>query len=86
MKNLIWDESCEEEKVRLHKLLLDWMNNTRDPFRGYQWEYRPWRKGLQPPAWGYTGYTRQRENEEYEPRQLDYGTGLPMKEASRLKG
>lgn len=86
MKNLIWEESCEEEKVRLHKLLLDWMNNTRDPFRGYQWEYRPWRKGLPGPTWGYTGYTRQRENEEYEPRQLDYGTGLPMKEASRPKG
>ncbi len=27
----------------------------------------------------------QRENEEYEPRQLDYDTGLPMKEAVRKK-
>ena len=26
-----------------------------------------------------------RENEEYEPRQLDYDTGLPMKEAVRNK-
>jgi len=29
--------------------------------------------------------TRQRENEEYEPRQLDYDTGLAMKEATRNK-
>ncbi len=29
---------------------------------------------------------RQRENEEYEPRQLDYGTGLPMTSAVRKKG
>ena len=31
------------------------------------------------------GYTRQRENEEYEPRQLDYDTGLPMITAVRKK-
>ena len=29
--------------------------------------------------------TRQRENEEYEPRQLDYDTGLPMTESVRKK-
>ena len=33
----------------------------------------------------YTGMTRQRENEEYEPRQLDYDTGLPMTQAVRAK-
>ena len=85
MKNLIRDETYDEEKVRLHRLLLDWMNTTRDPFRGYQWEHRPWRKNLEEPTWRYTGYTRQRENEEYEPRQLDYCTGLPMEEAVRRK-
>lgn len=85
MKNLIWDESCDQEKVRLHQLLLDWMNLTRDPFRGYQWKFRPWRKNLENPTWDCDGYTRQRENEEYEPRQLDYSTGLPMKEAVRHK-
>ena len=36
-------------------------------------------------TWDYTGLTRQRENEEYEPRQLDYNTGLEMKEATRAK-
>ena len=33
----------------------------------------------------YTGWTRQRENEEYEPRQLDYETGLVMTNAQRPK-
>ena len=45
---------------------------------------RPWRKNVTP-DWNNGGYTRQRENEEYEPRQLDYDTGLPMKEAVRNK-
>ena len=37
------------------------------------------------PDWNNGGYTRQRENEEYEPRQLDYDTGLPMEKAVRNK-
>ncbi len=69
----------------LHDRLLDWMNRTRDPFRGYYWERRPWRANARPATWDYTGMTRQRENEEYEPRQLDYDTGLPMHEAVRSK-
>lgn len=86
MHNLIFDDSCYEEKKRLHESLLDWMNRTRDPYRGYQWERRPWRKDAGEASWAVSGYTRQRENEEYEPRQLDYDTGLPMKEATRIKG
>lgn len=69
----------------LHDRLLDWMNRTRDPFRGYYWERRPWRTDAREATWAYTGYTRQRENEEYEPRQLDYDTGLEMVEAHRIK-
>ena len=53
--------------------------------RGYYWERRPWRTDARPATWAYTGFTRQRENEEYEPRQLDYNTGMPMKEAVRKK-
>lgn len=85
MKNLI--ESAEHTKIRdgLHDKMLDWMNKTRDPFRGYYWERRPWRADAQAATWAYTGWTRQRENEEYEPRQMDYDTGLPMKEATRKK-
>lgn len=85
MHNLIADESCYEEKKRLHDALLDWMNRTRDPYRGYRWERRAWRRDASEATWDYTGYTRQRENEEYEPRQLDYTTGLPMQEAVRMK-
>lgn len=71
---------------RLHDALLAWMNRTRDPFRGYYWERRPWRTDAAVPTWCYTGMTRQREEDEaYEPRQLDYKTGLPMDKATRHK-
>lgn len=60
------------------------MNATRDLYRGYQWSLRPWNKNFTP-SWDNEGFTRQRENEEYEPRQLDYDTGLPIKEAVRSK-
>jgi uncharacterized sulfatase len=82
--NLINNEECSGVRNKLHDELLDTMNRTRDLFRGYQWAARPWRTDRQP-AWDNDGYTRQRENEEYEKRQMDYDTGLPMKEAVRAK-
>lgn len=82
--NLINDEAYAQVRDDLHDRLLEHMNQTRDMYRGYQWAARPWRKDKQP-TWINDGYTRQRENEEYEPRQLDYDTGMPMKEASRKK-
>jgi uncharacterized sulfatase len=85
MTNLIDEESRKNQRDRLHDALLDWMNRTRDPFRGYYWERRPWRKDARKATWDYTAMTRQRENEEYEPRQLDYDTGLEMAEAVRPK-
>lgn len=78
MHNLICSKEHEEIRNKLHDMVLDWMNRTRDPFRGYYWERRPWRTDVRPATWSYTGMTRQRENEEYEPRQLDYATGLEM--------
>lgn len=84
MENLIDDESYLDVIKELHRLLIAHMNDTRDLYRGYQWSMRPWNKGFKP-GWDNEGYTRQRENEEYEPRQLDYDTGLPMKEAVRSK-
>jgi uncharacterized sulfatase len=85
LTNLI--DSPERAKVRdgLHDAVLDWMNRARDPFRGYYWERRPWRADARPASWDYTLMTRQREHEEYEPRQLDYNTGLPMEQAHRRK-
>lgn len=86
MDNLILNPALDEEKKRLHKALLDNMYDTRDPFRGYYWENRPWNSYPMDKTWDSRLMTRQRENEEYEPRQLDYGTGLPIKEAVRKKG
>ena len=87
MNNLIMDPSFPlSEKRRLHKALLDNMYDTRDPFRGYYWENRPWNSFPDDKTWDSRLMTRQRENEEYEPRQLDYGTGLPITEAFRKKG
>jgi len=85
MVNLIDSAEYAAVRDRLHDRILDWMNRTRDPFRGYYWERRPWRTDARPATWDYTLMTRQRENEEYEPRQLDYGTGLEMTDATRRK-
>ncbi|MHA2344709.1 MAG: sulfatase/phosphatase domain-containing protein, partial [Candidatus Hodarchaeales archaeon] len=88
MHNLIDSKQLNHQKIRnrLHDHLLDWMNETRDPFRGYYWETRPWRKDSRTQTWRNRGYTRQREEDEkYETRQLDYNTGLPMDKATRKK-
>ncbi len=85
MDNLI--DSPEHAAIRnaLHDRVLAWMNQTRDPFRGYHWERRPWRTDARPTNWEHTGMTRQREEPTYEPRQLDYATGLEMTSATRKK-
>ncbi len=86
MFNLIDSDDHKDVRNKLHDEILDWMNRTRDPFRGYYWERRPWRDDARKPTWDYTGYTRQRENEEYERRQLNYSSGLPMLDAVRPNG
>lgn len=86
MDNRILDPALDKEKRRLHKALLDNMYQTRDPFRGYYWENRPWNSYPEDRTWDSRRMTRQRENEDYEPRQLDYSTGLPMEAAVRKKG
>ena len=84
LNNLINDEKYKDIRNRLHDKLLNFMNETRDPYRGYQWKVRSWRE-VDEMSWENDGYTRQRENEEYEVRQLDYNTGLEMEEAIRRK-
>lgn len=88
MENLIdrREEEFIQVKKRLHGLLLDNMYKTRDPFRGYYWENRSWNQYPNDKTWDGRQMTRQRENEEYEPRQLDYGTGLEIVSAVRKKG
>ncbi|MFW9895698.1 MAG: hypothetical protein ACFFD7_07830 [Candidatus Thorarchaeota archaeon] len=62
------------------------MNETRDPFRGYYWEIRPWRDDACVPTWQNRGYTRQREEDKtYKDCQLDYNTGFPMEKATEKK-
>lgn len=86
MNNLIDSPAHTAARDALHDRLLDWMNRTVDPFRGYYWERRPWRKNARPATWDYTGMTRQREAEDDgEPRQLDYSNGLAMTQATRPK-
>jgi uncharacterized sulfatase len=83
LHNLI--DSQEHAKIRnhLHDRLLDWMNDSRDPFRGYYWGRRAWRPEF-PETWANAGMTRQRESDGYLPRELDYVTGLTMTTATRL--
>lgn len=83
--NLIGDIDFKKIRNQLHDSLLDWMNETRDPYRGYYWERRSWRKDARPASWKYTGMTRQRKTEDGESQQLDYATGLPIHDYVRLK-
>ncbi len=84
MDNKIENPDYFETRQRLFDSLIDNMNNTRDPFRGYYWEERAWHKSKNV-CFGYTKKTRQREDLEYEPRQLDYDTGLEISELVRSK-
>ncbi len=84
MDNLIDSADHIEIRNRLHDRLLDWMNTSRDPFRGYYWGHRPWRPDF-PETWANAGMTRQRESDGYLPRELDYDTGLTMGSATRPK-
>ncbi len=86
MKNQIINKNYMEIRNKLHDVLLKWMNDTRDPFRGYYWERRPWRTDARPATWDYTGMTRQRAIEAEETGQLDYLTGLPYEKRIRGKG
>ncbi len=60
----------------LHKRILEWMDQSRDPFRGYIWTHRKWSKEQQ--RWRGAGMTRPRPDDGYEPRVLLYETGLPV--------
>ena len=84
LNNLINDPAYAKVRDELHDKILNWMNDTRDPFRGYQWQCRPWRKDKEP-SWSVDGYTRQRKPEKGGYRQLDYNTGLPMEGSVRKK-
>jgi uncharacterized sulfatase len=85
MTNLINEPKFIDIRNKLHDKILEWMNETRDPSRGYYWERRPWRTDARKATWDYTRMTRQRHTENWETSQLDYSTGLPIKEFTRIK-
>jgi uncharacterized sulfatase len=84
LHNLIDSTEHAAKRNELHDKLLNWMNVSRDPFRGYYWGHRTWRPEFSE-TWRNAGETRQRECDGYLPRELDYDTGLPMKSSTRPK-
>jgi uncharacterized sulfatase len=87
MKNLINDSDYSDERNRLHDILLEHMNITRDPFRGYHWGRRPWRKDYLPSSgdlWNGDNMSRQRNIVGYEPNQLEYWSGLEVVDFDQL--
>tara|TARA_R100000027_G_scaffold67066_1_gene64503 strand:- start:284 stop:1789 length:1506 start_codon:yes stop_codon:yes gene_type:complete len=62
------------ERDRLHRAILDWMDATRDPFRGPPWHHRPWSNRPRPSYWG--GPTRPRPfDPDFSPPTRLYETG-----------
>jgi len=77
--NLININEYSQIRNELHDKLLNKMNETLDPLRGYYWECRPWRTDRQDAkSWSYTNMVRNRFNDLYEPRPRDYATGLTL--------
>ena len=85
LKNHIDDPEYSEVRDKLHEDILDMMNRTRDPFRGYQWRCRSWNRDKYSPEWECDGYTRQKVTEPGELQELDYDTGMPITEFVRYK-
>jgi len=75
MKNLIADANTACVRDQLHDELLQWMDKTRDPFRGYHWQQRPWRNNLSEPSWQWSNKRRYRASDPDEPTQLDFQNG-----------
>lgn len=82
MNNLINNKKYAKIRNELHDRLIMQMNVSRDVFRGYYWDCRPWRSGKKPSV-NHTGYTRQLVETDFT--QLDYSTGLPVSESTRKK-
>jgi len=84
MTNLIDSPAHAGVRDKIHDAILNWMNDTRDPFRGYYWERRPWRRDARPATYAYTRYRREKFPEAGGKMPLDYNTGLEVKEMNVL--
>jgi uncharacterized sulfatase len=79
LDNLINSPDYAKIRDKLHDQILEWMNQSRDPFRGYHWERRPWRKDARPAAYHYGEGKRETPGDPgFFPPALDYNTGLPL--------
>jgi uncharacterized sulfatase len=77
MSNLILSPDHAAVRDALHDRLLQWMDKTCDPFRGYCWERRPWRADAPAASWTGSSDRQYRPTDRYNPAELVYGTGLP---------
>lgn len=83
LKNRIEDPSLRAIRNRLHDSILAQQNDIVDPFRGYPWACRPWRRD-QHPSFENAGCTRQRCEDGMV--RYDYATGCPVESEVRVKG
>lgn len=75
MVNLIENPETVQVRDELHRRLLTWMEESRDPFRCAEWEYRPWR-GVHKDIW--TNAQRlHRKTDGFLPVCNNYDTGMP---------
>jgi uncharacterized sulfatase len=79
MINLIDDEKYIQIRNELHDRILNWMDETRDPYRGYVWANRSWRTDIKK-GWTGNGKTRLRPDDGYYPRLIHYREGIPAKD------
>lgn len=76
--NLIDSPEYAELRNAMHDRILAWMDETRDPFRGYHWARRPWRTDARPAAYHYSRIKRIKPGDEgFTPQPLNYSTGMP---------
>ena len=78
LTNLIDSPEHAEIRNTLHDRIIDWMNDTRDPFRGYHWERRPWRTDARPASYHHGGKRETPGDPGFFPPALNYNTGLPI--------
>ncbi len=75
LENLIDSSEHADIRNQMHARLMDWMNERRDPFRGFAWENRVWNY-KEDFEWG--GGYRPRLDDGYWPQELSYSTGEPL--------
>jgi uncharacterized sulfatase len=77
--NLINSPEHAEIRDKMHDSILEWMNDTRDCFRGWHWEARPWRTDARPQSYHFGRKRYKFGDPGFTPEPLDYSTGLPIK-------